>query len=233
MPSTRLLELVVLIAERELGAFAPHGLRDSPRDRAIAREPDDDRALACEETHQPLCSVTSTNIVRRWPGCRYLSAAPAFHSTSLPTDTLKRRAIDDKRIAAAHDVRDLANAVGRGEARCRIRALRAMPAPWSPHRDLRRRVGPDDELAPDAEHVARRHRVPAREAAHIHVVRARYRPERLAGSARRARAARRCAACSVAERHGHRRSACSSRATAWRAGSSDSRRRGSCCRAAR
>ena len=60
--STRLLELVVLIAERELGAFAAHRLRDAPRDRAIAREPDDDGPFAGEEAHQPLCSVTSTNI---------------------------------------------------------------------------------------------------------------------------------------------------------------------------
>jgi hypothetical protein len=83
-----------LITEREVGTFAPHGLCDAPGNRAIAREPDDDGPLAGEEAHQPLCSVTSTRILSRWPGCRYLLPAPLFHSTSLPTETLNRRAID-------------------------------------------------------------------------------------------------------------------------------------------
>ena len=88
-------QLVVLVAERELGAFAAHGLRNAPGDRAVAREADDDGPLSCEESHQPDCSVTSTTIFKRCPGCRYLSAAPEFHSTSWLTETLKRRAIDD------------------------------------------------------------------------------------------------------------------------------------------
>ena len=94
------LELVGLVAEREIRALTAHGLGDAPGDRTAAREADDDGALAgekspCERTHQLLCSVTSTNIVSFWPGCRYLSAAPAFNSTSFGTVTWKRRAIDD------------------------------------------------------------------------------------------------------------------------------------------
>ncbi len=39
--------------ERELRALAMHGLRDTPGDGAIRREPDDERALALQKTHSP------------------------------------------------------------------------------------------------------------------------------------------------------------------------------------
>ena len=45
-------QLVGLVAQRELGAFAAHRLRDSPSDRAVAREADHDGAFAREESHQ-------------------------------------------------------------------------------------------------------------------------------------------------------------------------------------
>src|SRR6185295_9951710 len=89
------LELVGLIAEREIGALAAHGLGDAPGERAVAREADDDRALPSQKPHQLLCSVTSTNSVSRWPSRRMVSAAPTFHSASFATVTWKRRAIDD------------------------------------------------------------------------------------------------------------------------------------------
>src|SRR5690606_6282643 len=45
-------ELVGLVRERELGAFALHGLCDAPGDRAIARDADDQGALTGEKTHR-------------------------------------------------------------------------------------------------------------------------------------------------------------------------------------
>ena len=46
-----ILELLVDVRERELGAFAMHGLRDAPGDGTIGRDADDERALSAQETH--------------------------------------------------------------------------------------------------------------------------------------------------------------------------------------
>ena len=45
------LELLVDVGERELGAFAMHGLGDAPGDGTIGRDADDQRALAAQEPH--------------------------------------------------------------------------------------------------------------------------------------------------------------------------------------
>ena len=53
------LELLVDVGERELGAFAMHGLRDAPGDGTIGRHADDERALSAQETHvYPLHELT-------------------------------------------------------------------------------------------------------------------------------------------------------------------------------
>jgi hypothetical protein len=44
-----LLDALVLVAERELGPLAGHGLRDAVRDGTIGREPHDQGLLACQE----------------------------------------------------------------------------------------------------------------------------------------------------------------------------------------
>ena len=46
-----LLELLVDVGERELGAFAVHGLRDAPGDGTIGCDADDERAFSAQETH--------------------------------------------------------------------------------------------------------------------------------------------------------------------------------------
>src|SRR5207237_3821075 len=46
-----LLHLVVEVGECELGALAVHRLGDTPGDRAIGRDPDDEGALAGEKSH--------------------------------------------------------------------------------------------------------------------------------------------------------------------------------------
>src|SRR5262249_50700690 len=44
--------------------------------------------------HQPLCSVTSMNILSRWPGLRTFSAATPFHWLISVTDTRNRREME-------------------------------------------------------------------------------------------------------------------------------------------
>src|SRR5690606_17948450 len=51
------LELVVLVGEGELRAFAVHRIGDAPRDRTLARDADDQRALAVQETHVSSAAV--------------------------------------------------------------------------------------------------------------------------------------------------------------------------------
>ena len=55
-----LLELLVDVGERELGAFAMHGLRDAPGDGTIGRNADDERALSAQEPHVYLPLAEST-----------------------------------------------------------------------------------------------------------------------------------------------------------------------------
>src|SRR5690606_36863085 len=50
-PADAVCELLRLIAERELGAFATHRLCDTPRDRSVARDADDHGPPAGEKTH--------------------------------------------------------------------------------------------------------------------------------------------------------------------------------------
>src|SRR5690606_15189969 len=65
-----LRELVRLIRERELRAFAPHGLRDAPGDRAVARDADDQGALTGEKTQRFRSSSVAggARAARRAPG---------------------------------------------------------------------------------------------------------------------------------------------------------------------
>src|SRR5690606_3170037 len=71
-------ELLALMAEGKLRAFAPQCLRDTPGNRAIAGEADHDGPLTGQESHQLLCSVTSTWMTRRCPGCKYFSVDTPF-----------------------------------------------------------------------------------------------------------------------------------------------------------
>ena len=138
-----ILELLVDVGERELGAFAMHGLRDAPGDGTIGCDADDERALTAQETHvNPLWQLNEAGILpaspvsrgrnqrRRtltvsfWPGRSIECLLMPFQLTR--SDTVTPNTLRDarQRVAAAHLVADRARAARRRPTSCPTRRAR-------------------------------------------------------------------------------------------------------------